>query len=321
MTRSDLQPDPRFVEFLEWQVASEQRRLAAFPDAAPTRAHKRKVVRMAGILALIIASTCLGAAGTYAAVQIDDEALKTLLLTKADILREQALIRFESFTRELDETKPFVENGFATRSELDEIRSRVAVAEADVGARTLDIEETTLTGVAPRDDLGAPLVGDRDFVLGRIEGRTKAIRIDLERRQRALARIAALADRGYVNRVELEAAERDVHNAEVNLRHLERRRELRAAFLAGTVTADAVELLALGDRAATGVEQARRRLELAQRSLERVAKQVESAVSTATELRRAEMDVQTLQRRLRLAELERELVDRRLEVQREDDDR
>ena len=71
MTRSDLQPDPRFVEFLEWQLASEQRRLTAFPDAAPTQAHKRKIVRRTGILALIVASVCLGAAGTYAAVRID----------------------------------------------------------------------------------------------------------------------------------------------------------------------------------------------------------------------------------------------------------
>ena len=205
-------------------------------------------------------------------------------------------------------------------SELDEIRFRVAVTEADLRARERDIEEITLTGVAPRDDLGAPLVGDRDFVLGRIEGRRKAIRIDLERRQRSLARIAALADRGYVNRVELEAAEQAVQNSEANLRHLERRRELRAAFLAGTLTAHAVELLALADRAAAGVEETRRGLERAQRSLERVAKQVESAVTTRTELRRAEMDVQTLQRRLRLAELERELVDRRLEVEREDHD-
>jgi len=320
MTRSDLQPDPRFVEFLEWQLASEQRRLTAFPDAAAPQAHKRKAVRMAGVLALIIASFCLGAAGTYAAVQIDDEALKALLLTKADILREQALIRFETFTHELDETKPLVENGVVSMSELDEIRFRVAVAEADLRARERDLEEITITGVAPRDDLGAPLVGDRDFVLGRIEGRSKAIRIDLERRQRSLARIAALADRGYVNRVELEAAEHGVQNAEANLRHLERRRELRAAFLAGTLTADAVELLALADRATEGAEEARRSLELAQRSLERVAKQVESAVTTRTELRRAEMDVQALQRRLRLAELERELVDRRLDVATEDHD-
>jgi multidrug resistance efflux pump len=291
MTRADLQPDPRFVEFLEWQLASEQRRLTAF----------------AGILALIIASICLGAAGTYAAVQIDDEALKALLLTRAGILREQAQIRFETFTHELDETKP-------------EIRFRAAAAEADLRARELDIEEITISGVAPRDDLGAPLVGDRDFVLGRIEKRSQAIRIDLERRQRSLARIAALADRGYVNRVELEAAEHEVQNAEVNLRHLERRREWRAAFLAGTLTADVVELLALADGATAGVEEARRRLERAQRSLERVAKQVESAVTTRTELRRAERDVQTFQRRLRLAELERELVDRRLEVEREDHD-
>ncbi|MHC4825307.1 MAG: hypothetical protein ACYTEY_01990 [Planctomycetota bacterium] len=320
MTRADLQPDPRFVEFLEWQLASEQRRLTAFPDAAPTQAHKRKIGRTAGILALIIASVCLGAAGTYAAVQIDDEALKALLLTRAGILREQAQIRFETFTHELDETKPFVENGFVSMSELDEIRFRAAAAEADLRARELDIEEITMTGVAPRDDLGAPLVGDRDFVLGRIEKRSQAIRIDLERRQRSLARIAALADRGYVNRVELEAAEHDVQNAEVTLRHLERRREWRAAFLAGTLTADAVELLVLADGAAAAVDEARRRLERAQRSLERVAKQVESAVTTRTELRRAERDVQTFQRRLRLAELERELVDRRLEMEREDHD-
>ncbi|MHC4126801.1 MAG: HlyD family secretion protein [Planctomycetota bacterium] len=301
-------------------MASEQRRLAAFPDAPATRSHKRKALRMTGMLALIIASACLGAAGTYAAVQIEDEALKTLLMTKADLLREQALLRFDTVAQELDRTKPFVDDGLVTMSELDELRCQVAVAQADLRAREFDVEEITLTGAAPRNDLGARLVEGRDFVLGRIEAQRKAVGMDLERQQKSLARMAALADRGAVTRLELDAVEHDVQNAEAKLRQLDRRRELRAAFLAGTLTADAVELLALADRAAVGVEESQRMLEGAQRTLERAAKQVEAGVVTRTELRRAEVDVQTLQRRLRLAELERELVERRLELESEEHD-
>ncbi|MHC4590593.1 MAG: hypothetical protein ACYTAQ_15005 [Planctomycetota bacterium] len=315
MTAPDLQPDARFVQFLEWQLASEQRRQAAFPDAAATRAPTRKVVRMTGIAALIIASACLGAAGTYAAVQIDDAALKTLLLMKADVLREQALLRFETVTHQLNETKPLVDDGLVSPSELDELRCRAATAEADVRARKLDAEEITLTGVAPRDDLGARLVEGRDFVLDRIEARRKAARIGLERNRKSLARMAALADRGAVTQLELDAAEHDVKNAEATLRHLDRRRELRAAFLADTLTAEAVELLALADRAKATVEEAQRELERAQRPLERVAKLVETGAATGGELRRAETDVQMFQRRLRLAELERELIERRLDPQ------
>ncbi|MHC4273286.1 MAG: hypothetical protein ACYSUR_06410 [Planctomycetota bacterium] len=89
---------------------------------------------MTGMLALIIASACLGAAGTYAAVQIEDEALKTLLMTKADLLREQALLRFDTVAQELDRTKPFVDDGLVTMSELDELRCQVAVAQTSSSA-------------------------------------------------------------------------------------------------------------------------------------------------------------------------------------------
>jgi hypothetical protein len=315
-----MQPDPRFVQFLEWQLASEQRRLTAFPDAGATRPPTRKAGRMTGIAALIIASACLGAAGTYAAVQIDDAALRTLLLTKADILRDQALLRFETVTHELNEMKPFVADGLVTPSELDELRCRVAAAEAELRARELDAEEIALSGLAPRDDLGARLVDGRDFVLDRIEAQTKAARIGLERQQKSLARMTALADRGAVTQRELDAAEHDAKNAEATLRHLDRRRELRAAFLAGTLTAADAELLALADEAAAGAEEAQRELERAQRSLERLTKQVEAAVATPAELRRAQTHVQTLERRLRLEELERKLVERRLELHAEDQD-
>ena len=69
---ADHDADPRFVEFLEWQLRTEPRRHASLP-APPPPPSRRKGLRMLGLVSLMVLCIGAGAAGTYSVFGVDDQ--------------------------------------------------------------------------------------------------------------------------------------------------------------------------------------------------------------------------------------------------------
>ena len=191
-------PQPEFVRHLEWQLQSELRRRSRWPAARPRRVGK--VLRFA---ALILASALLGAATVVGTVHIQDAAEKKLLLARAAVEVDTARLELDNAEESLQYATRLHERGFVTTADLDEARHRRAVATRKMKTAQRRHEEVKTTGRQPNERLDAPLVGDRDFVVERLESKLEDARAAVVAQQKRVARSKKLHDRGFVSGGEL----------------------------------------------------------------------------------------------------------------------
>lgn len=216
MTRENehttYRPTAEFRDRLEEQVRRRYRRNARDTHrAAPRRAPFAKAA------AIVIASAAIGASAGFASAQIKQGGARDSLLAAARAEAMLAKTRFDIAQAEADEVSKKVRSGALDQEQLASAVAELRDMESRRNAAGLDIEEITASGRAPRDDLGAPLVGGKDYVRLRIalEAATLQARLNAaeatqastERRVRAGAddenvlmatRLKVLHEQGYL---------------------------------------------------------------------------------------------------------------------------
>jgi multidrug resistance efflux pump len=300
-------PEPEFVRHLEWQLQSELRRRSRWPAARPRGA--AKLLRLA---ALVLASALLGAATAVGTAQIQDAAEKKLWLARATVEVDTAQLELQNAEVSLQHAVQLQERGFVTRADLDEARRRHAAAARQLKTAQRHREEIETTGRRPDEGLDAPLVGGRDFVAERLQSDLEDARAAVADQEQRVAESKKLRERGFTSEGDLRVASAALRRAEIAVRSLEQRAELRSRHLRGEIPGREVALrekrLELKSRLAE-LEDARDQQEL-RLAHTRVLRQ-KSFVSEQ-EQRTDELELQRLLDLIKITILEIELVDAKL---------
>lgn len=286
-TPEDGRPDPKFVEQLEWQLRSEVRRHERFRPVRRSRGTRRLVVT-------VLLSLLVGFATATAAQRIGDRHDARYLRQQAEGAVELAEMRLHFVQEILDEAAA---RGDADADDPQYLAWDRRRAQTDVERARLQLEEIEATNESPRDDLVAPLVAGRDFVLERLE---------LERRM--------LEDRARMLHVGSEGSEDDpdtrrtveheVALVEAQLARVASDIDLRARFLGGAVSGEEVLRSQRADQARARLTIAETRIGQLEPQLEKVRRRHDRGEAGTKELRAAEYQLAVARVEARLARLD-----------------
>jgi len=299
------EPDPRFVENLEWQLGRELRRKRAGSGPRPAV----RALRLGGLL---LGGVALGAAAMGFSQQISDAWRKELLETRLEVQVELANQRVAMQLEALGLTREQVEQGVRSDRDLVYFELQIAQSEADATIRELELEEVRRSGKEPQDALSSPLVDGRDFVSERIEAHREvalrhldAVRRDVELTQRRAAG-------GLVSEDEVRARSLIARQAELRVESLDRQLELRRAYLDSEITAVVVELKLLEEEAQNQLALLDRESEHFQREMERYQAAIDAGVMHPVTIAQIRARVAEIEGQLRLAQAELDIVQREL---------
>jgi hypothetical protein len=252
-----FEPDPQFVDKLEWQLASEFRRRDRMKPAPGRIAIPRSVAAL-GLAAGVL---LLGVAATKAADLIKDSWRKKIEVARleTEVKIKRAFLEFKQLRAAQAEerfTTGLIDEEAATGSRLAAQR-----AGFDLERSLLDLEEAQASGVAPRDELYAPLVNGRDFVGERLELERKAAALELDHHRGRVERsVRPRVELGLIPKSDLDGHLGLIAAREARIGELETRSSLRRRFLAGEISAEGLEIQ-------TRLTEAKRKLQEARSSV------------------------------------------------------
>ena len=238
---SRFEPDDKFVDRLEWQLASEFRRREHLKPAPGRIAVPRSVVA----LSLAAGVLLMGVAATKAADLIKDSWRK-----KIEVARLETEVRIKTAFLELKKDRAAQAESRYSIGLVSEDEALVAKLGADRAAAdreisVLDLEEAKESGEAPRNEIYAPLVGGRDFVGERLGIEKKALQADLDlRRARTESALRHQVELGLAPKSALSEFAAMLAGQEAGLEDIENRLALRQRFLAGEISAGEMEIQA-----------------------------------------------------------------------------
>jgi hypothetical protein len=297
------EPDRQFVEKLEWQLASEFRRLSRMRPA-----RKVAVPRQAFVLAIVAGVLLSGVAATKAADLIKDSWRRKIELAKAE-----TEVRLQKASAELkrDQAAKAEERASLGLISLEDslvVRLMADRSALDLKKSELNLCEVRASGEAPQDDLSAPLVGGRDFVTERLEIDKRMRELGLELRQgRIEQRFRTLAQLGLVGKSKMDDVRAATEAEKAEIDSIQFRIGIRRQFIEGSISAEDVEI--------------RDRIALAERDLLRAQSRVDSLRRDLEDKRQLlavgqtpEEVVQALQSGLDAAEEELALANLEIEI-------
>lgn len=262
---SRFEPDAKFVDRLEWQLASELRR----GDQLKPSHGRIAVPRSLAALSVAAGVLLLGVAATKAADLIKDSWRK-----KIEIARLETEVKIKTAFLGLKKDRSAqAENRFSLGlvSEDETLTARLGAQRAAVELEksALGLEEVKASGQAPRDEIYAPLVGGRDFVGERLAIEKKVLQTDLDlRRARTERALRHRVELGLVPKSALSEFAAALAGQEAAIEDIENRRALRRRFLAGEISAGELEIQ-------TRMSAAQKELREAQSSIEAIRPRLE----------------------------------------------
>ncbi len=233
-------PDPDYIEKLEWQLQTSLRRKERFGRPTAGRG-----IRMARTAALMIVCLAGGACGVLAAEHIQQSRETELWLMKNSVQLETATQLVDLEQKRLKIAEARWEEGIASSGSLEEARLASSAAEFELS--TLELAETEIkaTGRAPDRSLTAALAGSRDFVVEGLRLELEAARTRHEIHKLALKRAEALHADGRQTYLDVLKVRQVSLGYEQDIKLIEERLELRAGFLDGRWEARTTDLLDL----------------------------------------------------------------------------
>jgi len=301
------EPDPRFVERLEWQLGNELRRRGR------AGAFQRPAFRVLKIAGLMLGSVALGAAAMGASQQIGESWRRELLEARLEVQVQLAEQRLQLQLDALGLTREQVAQGVRSDQDLLYFEYQIAEAESESATKALELEEVRRTGREPLGELSSPLVDGRDFVSERIQLQMRLAHhhLDMVRQQQDLTR--RQADAGAVGRQEVEARDVVAREAELELDALAQKLDLRRAYLDHEISAVEAELKVLEVEAENKVAALAQQRQYMQVELDRYQSAVRAGSVHAAALAQMETRVAEIEAELRLAHAELDIVRRELE--------
>jgi len=220
------EPDNQFVERLEWQLASEFRRVRRLKSAGKISVSRRLVAiaSLAGVLTT-------GVAVTKAADYFKDSWRKKVEMARVDNEVRRQQIHVEFTTELAASAKDRVSTGVIQPEEYQEFKLA-----ADKAA------EVRASGGTPRNDLYAPVIAGRDYVSARLEIEKNGLELDLQSLASRLTRLDQMVKLGLAAPDEIDLARAVTAGGKAKLDKVEKRLGLRKRFVAGNLAAQEVEI-------------------------------------------------------------------------------
>lgn len=299
MTKT-YEPDGRFVERLEWQLASEYRRTNCLKPSSGKVAVSRRMVAVA----LLVGVLTTGVAVIKAAEYIKDSWRKGLEIARVGTEVQLKKAHLES-TREMAARAENLASVGAIREEESQVlKLGVEKATLDLERSLLNLDEVKASGVAPRDELYAPVLGGRDFVSERLKIQIKDVERDLELLRSRLDQFKQRVEVGVASGGDLDQIQAEIAGRKAMIDETRKRLDLRKRYVAGEITAQDVEI---GDRMAVAeknLHQAQTRVDSLMKQLERSQAQEALGMISPRETSQLRYALDAAQAELKLAALE-----------------
>ena len=300
-----FEADSQFVDRLEWQLASEFRRKDRLNPAAGKIAVPRSVVALSLAAGLLL----MGVAATKAADLIKNSWRKKIEVARleTEVKIKKAFMEFKRLRAGQAAEKFSV--GLIDEDEASASKLVAGRAEFDLEKSLLDLEETRISGEAPRDEIYAPLVGGRDFVSERLEIDKKVLEADIDlRRTRIERHLKARVDLGLIPKSELDAFQAALAVQEGGVGDIEKRLALRRGFLSGEISAEELEIRDRMTAAEKDLREARSTVDIMKTHLDDLRAKEAAGVISEEEIRGTQMALDAAQAQLRLAMEEIEIL-------------
>jgi hypothetical protein len=301
----NIEPDSRFLDRLEWQLTSEFRRMSRLKPAAG----KIAVPRWAVALGLAAGVLLTGVAAVKAADSIKDAWRKKIEIARleTDVKLKSAVLEFKKAAA----AKAGTQISLGLISENDYLTMELAADRStlDLERALIDLDEAKTSGETPRNELYAPAVDGRDFVSERLAIEKKGLELDLElRRGRLQERLKRLVDIGVASPDELGEFQASIAVEEAGIVEIDQRLALRKRFLAGTITAGAVEIEDRMAAAERDLRRAQATVEPLKKRLDLLKTKESVGLVSNTEVQQARSDLEAAQAQLDLARLEKDIL-------------
>jgi hypothetical protein len=293
------EPTPEFRAHLEWQIESALRRESRL--AAPVGGAIRPLV---AALVLVAALATGGVAG-LASGRVQDARQRDRLIETARAEENLMRVRVDLSRTAYQDSRRRFEVGAVDRETLAAAERELKSMETSLARIRLDIEEIQMTSLAPRNNLDAPLVGQRDFVRERLALEMATAQDRLATAEQAAAQARQRVEVGTAPRALQRQAEGDVAEARERLQLLGATRDLRQRFLKGEIKAEALAPTLRRSELTLQLEQARREIDSARQRLEEVRRLVDVGQAPQLDLKRSEVDL--LEREVEIKRIQQEL--------------
>jgi outer membrane protein TolC len=293
------EPSPEFRANLEWQIATSLRRENRF--AAPVTGRARQL----GAALVVIAALATGGIAGIAAGQVQDARQRDQLIETARSEESVARLRLDLAQANYDQSRRQFEVGVVGRETVRDAEQQLQAMRAEVARIQLDMEEIRATSAAPRNDLDAPLVGQRDFVKDRLTLELQAAQQLLAAAEQSVEQAAQRVRVGVVPRTAELQAQAEVAKARARLQQLMATLDLRQRYLKGDIKADALPAAARQTELKLQLARAQLELNLMRSTVEELHSHF--AVGQASELDLKRAEVSLLERQLEMKRIQQEL--------------
>jgi len=300
----ETEPDPEFLAHLEWQVRTAARREGRFGGKAVSGSGWR---RMRGAAAIAL-TLCLGAGGVLAAQELQRAREADLRTAQWQVRCTLVNAHVRAATAERDEVRRGFEAGLRDAGELAAVERQFQRVEHERARVENELEEVAYTGREPSNRLSAPTIAARDFVRERLEIEATEAEAELHSAEQHLQFAVQRHEAGTTSFAEVAEAEQRRKQALGRQSLVARRLALRAAFLDGQTTAQAVELDELLAFAEEAARERREALAAAHEALARAEELAAAGIITQLDLRSAQRIRFECEAALRLAELELDVL-------------
>jgi outer membrane protein TolC len=254
---------------------------------------------------VVVAAVVAGGIGGIASERVQDARERDRLIESIQSELELAQLRLNLARTDYEDTRRRFEVGMTDRESLEAAERRLREMQTAIAKLQLDIAEIRATAAAPRNELDAPLVGQRDFVRERVA-------LELENAQRALvAAERAVEDGrrrveiGTASRGALLRAETELAQARAEMQRLRMQLDIRQRALRGEIKAEEIARTVRLATFTLQLERAQREIEIARARLVEVRRLVEVGTAAPLDAKRAEVEL--LEREMELKRLRQEL--------------
>lgn len=302
----NYEPDGRFLERLEWQLASEFRR----KNRLKSSAGKIIISRRMAAVACMAGAVMMGVTVLKAADYIKDSWRKKIEIARAETDLKLSEVYQKSIEARAEKAEIRFSNGLVREDEYRLLNLASRRSKLDVEKSRLNLEEVETSGQPPRNELYAPVVGGRDFVSERLAIEIKGIELDLEQLLVRWDRLKNLTENDLVSEDELNAVQSEIAARDVLIDKIQKKLELRKRFVDGEVTAQEVEIEGRMTAAENNLHVAKSRVDLLNKKLARLKSLENQGKIDQAELKQMQFALDAAQAELEQAVLEKEVLEK-----------
>jgi outer membrane protein TolC len=293
------EPTEEFRAHLQWQVESALRREARF--AAPAAAG----MPWLRATLMVLVGVAAGGIAVIASEQVQDARQRDVLIEAIRSEESLVRVRLDLARADYQEARRRFEVGTAGRETLQAAERQMRAMEAALRRLQLDIEEIRTTSAAPRNELNAPLVGQRDFVRDRLALELETAQHALVAAEQAVTQAQQRVEVGTGPRAALLQAEAELAQARASMQRVHATLDLRQRSVRGEISTDDLAPTLRRMELTFQRDRVQREREIARALIEEVRRRVEVGMASQLELKRAEVEL--LERDVELQRIRREL--------------